>query len=128
MICRGEVMEKGNKDSIFGVKLRILREHQEFSQKEAAEQLNILPDTYSRYERGIREPDYQTLKHIANFFHVSIDYLLDNEDDIDLEAMPILDFYNFVMNGKYTIDSTFPTKDEKKLIADIARLIHSQNK
>ncbi len=60
-------MEKGNKTSIFGVKLRMLREHQEFSQKEAAEQLNILPDTYSRYERGIREPNFQTLKHIANF-------------------------------------------------------------
>ena len=121
-------MEKGNKKSIFGSKLRILREHQEFSQKEAAEQLKILPDTYSRYERGIREPDYATLKQIANFFHVSIDYLLDNEDDIDLEAMPILDFYSFVMNGKYTIDATFPSKNEKKLIADIARLIHSRNK
>ena len=130
MIYRGEAMpnENENRQSTFSVRLRMLREHQEFSQKEAAEQLNIRPDTYGHYERGLREPDFQTLKHIANFFHVSIDYLLDNEDDIDLEAMPILDFYNFVMNGKYTIDSTFPSKDEKKLIADIARLIHRQNK
>ncbi|MBQ9365931.1 MAG: helix-turn-helix transcriptional regulator [Schwartzia sp.] len=120
--------ENDNRQSTFSVRLRMLREHQEFSQKEAAKQLRIRPDTYGHYERGLREPDFQTLKHIANFFHVSIDYLLDNEDDIDLEAMPILDFYNFVMNGKYTIDSTFPGKDEKKLIADIARLIHSHNK
>ena len=120
--------EKKNKQSSFSVRLRMLREHQEFSQKEAAEQLNIRPDTYGHYERGLREPDFRTLKHIANFFHVSIDYLLDNEDDIDLESTPILDFYSFTINGKYTIDSTFPDKEEKKLIADIARLIHRRRK
>ena len=118
----------GNQRTVFNNRLRLLREHQEFSQKEAAERLRITPVTYSRYERGLREPSYHMLKQIATLFHVSIDYLLDNEDDIDLEAMPILDFYNFVLNGKYTIDSTFPSKDEKKLIADIARLIHRQNK
>ena len=117
---------KGNKRTIFNSRLRMLREHQEFSQTEVAAQLNISPVAYNRYERGLREPSYHMLKQIAHFFHVSIDYLLDNEDDIDLEAMPILDFYNFVMNGKYTIDSTFPDKDEQKLIADIARLIHSR--
>ncbi len=73
--------EKGNKPSVFSARLQILREHQEYSQKEAAEHLNILPDTYSRYKCDIKEPDFQTLKRIAIFFYVSIDYLLDDEDE-----------------------------------------------
>ena len=60
---------------MFGERLRSLREHQELSQGEAAQQLGIIQNTYSRYERGIREPDYATLKKIANFYGVSIDYL-----------------------------------------------------
>ncbi len=121
-------MDNRNKNSVFGVKLRMLREHQEFSQKEAAERLKILPDTYSRYERGIREPDYKTLKHIANFFHVSIDYLLDNEDEIALETTPILDFTRFVMDGKYTIEQHFPDEDERKTIRDVIKAMYRYKK
>lgn len=121
-------MDNRNKNSVFGVKLRMLREHQEFSQKEAAERLKILPDTYSRYERGIREPDYKTLKHIANFFNVSIDYLLDNEDEIALETTPILDFTRFVMDGKYTIEQHFPDEDERKTIRDVIKAMYKYKK
>ncbi len=116
--------ENGNKQSTFSVRLRMLREHQEFSQKEAAKQLNILPDTYGHYERGVREPDFQTLKRIANFFHVSIDYLLDNEDEVVLEATPILDFYSFVMNGDYTINQQFPDERERRTIKAVVEAIH----
>ncbi len=106
----------------------MLRVHQEFSSKEAAEQLDILPDTYSRYERGIREPDFQTLKRIANFFHVSIDYLLDNEDEVVLESTPIFDLYNFLMDGKYTINQQFPDEQERKTIKAVVEAIHNSKK
>lgn len=109
---------------IFGTKLRNLREHQEFSQKQAAEELHIAPATYSRYERGVREPDFHTLKRIANFFHVSIDYLLDNEDEFALEATPILEFDQFVMNGNYTINQHFPKEFERKTIRDVVQAIY----
>ncbi len=117
-------MNNSKISGIFGVKLRNLREHQEFSQKEAAEKLNIAPATYSRYERGVREPDFNTLKRIANFFHVSIDYLLDNEDDIALETAPILEFDCWVMNGNYTINQRFPNESERRTIRDIVQAIY----
>lgn len=117
--------ENGNKQSTFSVRLRMIREHQEFSQKEAAEQLNILPDTYGHYERGVREPDFQTLKRIANFFHVSIDYLLDNEDEVVLESTPILDLSNFVMHGKYTINQQFPDEQERRIIKAVVDAVHN---
>lgn len=117
-------MAKEKASGIFAVKLRNLREHQEFSQKQAAEQLNIAPATYSRYERGIREPDFNTLKRIANFFHVSIDYLLDNEDDLDLETTPILEFDSLVMSGHYTINQRFPNGSERRMIRDVVQAIY----
>ena len=38
-------------------------------------------NTISRYESGEREADYQTLIRFADFFNVSIDYLLERTDD-----------------------------------------------
>ena len=57
---------------MFGERLRALREHQEMSQMEVAKKLDIMQNTYSRYERGLREPDYATLQKIANFLATSI--------------------------------------------------------
>lgn len=120
-------MDKEKTNIIFSTKLRNLREHQEFSQKQAAERLNIAPATYSRYERGVREPDFNTLKRIANFFHVSIDYLLGNEDEIALETAPILEFDKLIMNGNYTINQRFPNESERRTIRDVVQAIY-QNK
>ncbi|MER3120759.1 helix-turn-helix transcriptional regulator [Bacillus altitudinis] len=36
--------------------------------------------TYANYERGYRQPDYDTLIKIADFFEVTTDYLLRGED------------------------------------------------
>ena len=38
-------------------------------------------NTISRYETGEREPGLQELIKIANYFHVSLDYLLEQTDD-----------------------------------------------
>ena len=61
----------------FGEKLRILIEDKDMTQKELATQLNIAPSTVSSYVQNTREPDFATLKMLAKFFDVSIDYLLD---------------------------------------------------
>lgn len=62
----------------FGNNLRTLIEERDITQKELAKQLNIAPSTMGSYVQNTREPDYATLKSIAKFFDVSIDYLLDN--------------------------------------------------
>ena len=43
--------------------------------------LNLNQNSISRYETGEREADYATLIRIADYFHVSIDYLLERTDD-----------------------------------------------
>ena len=61
----------------FCEKLRMLIEERDLTQKELAKQLKIPVSTLGGYVQGTSEPDFQTVKIIASFFHVSIDYLLD---------------------------------------------------
>ncbi len=64
-----------------GDKLRILIEERSLTQKELASQLNIAPSTLGSYVQNTREPDFSTLKSLATYFDVSIDYLLDYTSD-----------------------------------------------
>ena len=72
-------------------KFRYLREKRGLLQKEVAIDLNISPSTIGMYEQGRREADHNTLKKIANYFNVSIDYLLDNENKEYKEEKNILE-------------------------------------
>lgn len=60
----------------FGLRLHSLREDNDISTVELARALHIQPRTLNYYESNEREPDYKTLINIANYFDVSIDYLL----------------------------------------------------
>lgn len=62
----------------FGEILRNLIEDKDITQKQLAQDLNLAASTISSYAQGVREPDFETLKLLADYFHVSIDYLLDH--------------------------------------------------
>ena len=61
-------------------RLVILRNEKGLSKKEMAKVLKIDQSTYGKYELGKREPDYDTLRNLADFFNVSTDYLLGRSD------------------------------------------------
>ena len=106
-------------------KLRHLRKYQELSQAEIAKKINVLQSTYSNYEQGIREPDIATIKKLANIFDVSIDYLLENDNLSDTND--IVDFNNFILNGRYTIHSKFLNDKERKWLNNIINAIFVNN-
>lgn len=56
--------------------LKSLRTSKGLTQDELAKILKISRSTVGMYESGAREPDYETLESIADFFNVDIDYLL----------------------------------------------------
>lgn len=56
--------------------LRLLRGEKEMSQQELADALGISKSAINMYERGERQPNFETLEAIAVFFNVDIDYLL----------------------------------------------------
>ena len=87
-----------------GLKLKRLRETKGISRKELANVLNLATVTVSCYENETREPDNTMLKKIANYFNVTTDYLLDNEDAIDksdYELREKLNFVNFLIRNKF---------------------------
>ena len=59
--------------------LLTLRKRKGLTQKDMADYLGISRQAYANYETGNREPDIHTLKSLSEYFHVSIDTLLDNE-------------------------------------------------
>ena len=58
------------------MRLKLLRKEKKISQLKLALDLNMSQNTISRYETGEREPGISELISIANYFNVSIDYLL----------------------------------------------------
>lgn len=57
-------------------RIRDLREDQDLKQWQLAEYLNCSQQVYSNYELGQRDIPTDVLIKLANFYHVSIDYLL----------------------------------------------------
>lgn len=58
------------------LRLKELREKNNISQVKLAMDLNLNQNSISRYENSEREADYKTLIALADYFNVSVDYLL----------------------------------------------------
>lgn len=56
-----------------------LRKKNKLTQIDVSKKLNILQSSYSKYENNQRQPDYETLKNIAELYDVSTDYLLERK-------------------------------------------------
>jgi len=63
------------------LRLKALREERKISQLKLAMDLGLNQNAVSRYESGAREADYKTLVRLADYFNVSVDYLLERTDD-----------------------------------------------
>jgi transcriptional regulator with XRE-family HTH domain len=61
---------------MFNNRLKALREDNDLTQEELAKVFNITRSAIANYENAIREPDYSLLIKIADYFDVSLDYLL----------------------------------------------------
>lgn len=61
---------------LFGERLRELRTDRNIRQEEIAQHLGITRQAYGKYESDERQPSYNILVKIADYFNVSLDYLL----------------------------------------------------
>lgn len=62
--------------NMFAQRLEKLRLEKGLTHQEMADMLGITRQAYGNYESGKREPDFKTLDKLADFFNVSLDYLL----------------------------------------------------
>ncbi|NLN81798.1 MAG: helix-turn-helix transcriptional regulator [Clostridiales bacterium] len=61
--------------------LTLLRKERGISQKKASQELHISQALLSHYEKGIRECGLEFVVRVANYYHVSCDYLLGRTPD-----------------------------------------------
>lgn len=62
-------------------RLKQLRLEKGLTLEQVAKDLNTTKVTISRYENSVREPKSDTLRQLAHYFDVSIDYLLGDSDE-----------------------------------------------
>jgi methanogenic corrinoid protein MtbC1 len=106
--------------SNFAKRLKKLRIKNKILQKDISTDLGVAQTTISNYEKGVRFPDEATLKTIASYFNVTIDYLLgyapENDTFSTYKNQPILEsniltnpttltllaqrYMNYLMEGK----------------------------
>lgn len=68
-------------DPLVFTRIRSLREDSDYTQAEIADVLNIRQTTYSKYELGKILIPIDMLIRLADFYHVSLDYLVGRSDD-----------------------------------------------
>lgn len=115
----------------FGDRLKQLRQDKNLLQSEFGELIGermgtkrLSPSSIGSYERNEREPSYAILREFADFFGVSLDYLLGRTDEKltvsdylnadSVEFKKALEDLNLTFNGSKITDS------EKTRIYDIA--------
>ena len=70
------------------MKLREMRIYRKLKVQEVSDYLCCLPSVYSRYESGKREPSLDILMKLSKLYHVSVDYLIGNNEVIDTSMTP----------------------------------------
>ena len=73
-----------NKDEVFIMQfrnLRSIREDRDIKQKDIAKLLNVSQNTYSQYETGVISLTAEVLIKLADYYKVSVDYLLDRTNN-----------------------------------------------
>lgn len=130
---------EGNVGDIMGFsnRLQTLRKSINLSQEELAKILNINRTSIVHYEnsKSGRIPRPDTLKQIADFFDVSIDYLLDRTDDKEVtveEERFIADTDNLSLaelQKKYqiTVDGEPASDEELEGAIDFIRSLREKN-
>lgn len=115
----------------FGNVLRDLRTRKGITQKQLAETLGISESAVGMYERGHREPDFETLEAIADYFNVDMDYLtgrstIERKTPVTPPEEPIkLDDFTFAMHHH---SGALTEKDKEILLAMAQQLSDAHKK
>lgn len=110
-----------------------LRINGNLTQQEIADKLGISRSTIGMYETGKRDPDFETLEQIADFFNVDMNYLLGIENSsayyLDREAAELAQFLIDNPGHKVLFDASrkVPADDIKKALKAINIFVDDDN-
>lgn len=111
---------------MLGNRIKLLREELGLKQEELAKNLLVSPSAIGMYERNLREPNNELTLKLANFFHVSVDFLL-GKTDIRNPGQQIDNILNEAMIGMSKEEYGKLTEIQKKQIRDFAIFVKNQS-
>ena len=76
---------------MLGDKIKAYREKRNMTQNEIAEILGVRAATVSKYEAGTLEPNIESIKKLSETFGITVDELLNDEEDLDISKINILE-------------------------------------
>lgn len=109
-----------------GIRLKELREKKGLNQSDLAKLLNISASAIGMYETDKREPDDNLKIKFANFFNVTVDYLMGNESN-NKKLLPVLGVvkagYNYLAQENILeyIDPAMDLPDNQEYFALIVK-------
>lgn len=100
---------------MFSNRIKALRKERKKTQNDLATYLNVRRSTYGEYERGIITPPYDKIKAIADYFEVSVDYLMGNTDSTNQhgESIDISETLNAMVEELENENSTININGHK---------------
>ncbi|MEK5332702.1 helix-turn-helix domain-containing protein [Lysinibacillus sp. FSL W8-0992] len=115
---------------MLGKKLKNLRGKR--TQEEIAKAVGLSRARYAHYENDIREPDLETLERFADFFDVSIDYLLGRTEKQNLthQEPEDADFQAFANNPelqKFYKELPYSKEEAVKRLRDIWEILKHES-
>lgn len=107
----------------YGNRIAELRKKMDMTQEELADRLGITRASLSHYETNRREPDYDTLQRIADFFHVSLDYLMGRTEDPEIQLNEKVNrfVHSLELSDEQVLEKFTLTIDGRELTAEEAR-------
>lgn len=108
-------------------RLKELRIEKELLQSDIAKIINKSERTVGFYETGERDMGTETLSKLAEFFNVSIDYLLGKSDIRNLENQQE-DPLGLAKVGFSMTDYNPPTDKQREQLAELIKVVLKDNK
>lgn len=108
----------------FSERLKQLRKNADITQDQLAQYLQVSRSTIAGYETKNRQPDYDKLYMIAQFFHVTTDYLVSGKDLPPAETTAAISNINERML-QYQFQSIYASlsPESKKDLLEYAKLL-----
>ena len=105
----------------FSDNLRLLRTKHRLSQKEIGDIVGLTPQSISKWENNVAEPDKESLIKLSKYFGVSIDYLLGNSTEENQSIRYDNELEKILFSKAKDL-----TDDEKKTVLNVINAIKKE--
>lgn len=106
-------------------RIAALRKLQKLSQKDFGSIIGVAQNTISNWENGNREPDFDTALRIADYFNVTVDYLLGRDEE---KPPTVISEEQNSMDEALMKYVRSMTPDQKQMLLAQMRVLSEQNK